>query len=256
MKYLAPIAALLASAAGAETLPPGLVSAELRPGWVAADGTRMVALDLRLEPGWKTYWRSPGDAGIPPEFGWSDSGNVATATPRWPAPRPIRSGNAISLGYHDRLILPIALAAIDPARPVEPVVTVDFGLCLDICVPAHVSLTAGAPDPVPDPLILDAMAMAPRPDPVQPRCETTAIGDGIRLAATLPQAEYGTYRAAAMELPGVWVSPVEISDDGESLRIAADFIDETGKPFDLDRSGLLLTLLAPEGSVELTGCAH
>ena len=51
-------------------MPPGLVSARLMPGWVTPDGARMTALQVELEPGWKTYWRSPGDAGIPPHFDW------------------------------------------------------------------------------------------------------------------------------------------------------------------------------------------
>ncbi len=44
------------------------VTGQVLEGWVRADGTRMAAVQLDLEPGWKTYWRAPGDAGIPPSF--------------------------------------------------------------------------------------------------------------------------------------------------------------------------------------------
>ncbi|MFX4601211.1 protein-disulfide reductase DsbD domain-containing protein, partial [Acinetobacter baumannii] len=45
-----------------------------------------LGLELRLEPGWKTYWRSPGDAGFAPRLDWSGSGNLAGATLSYPAP--------------------------------------------------------------------------------------------------------------------------------------------------------------------------
>lgn len=253
MRYAALILALLPVAAGADALPPGLVSAELRPGWVMADGTRMVALDLRLEPGWKTYWRSPGDAGIPPEFDWSASGNVADGTAHWPAPQVIDSGGMESLGYHDRLVLPITLTATDAAAPLDPAVTVDLGLCLDICVPAHLSLRAGAPGDAPDPQILTALDRVPSPDPAQAQCASTEISDGMRLTATLP-GDFAAYHAAAMELPGLWVSPAEITRDGDAVRISADVIDQTGLPFALDPREMRLTLLSPDRNIELTGC--
>lgn len=61
------------SASATPSLPPGLSEAQLLPGWETADGHRVAALKLVLEPGWKTYWRSPGDAGVPPVFDWSGS---------------------------------------------------------------------------------------------------------------------------------------------------------------------------------------
>ena len=62
------IAALICAPAALRAEPG---PAEIRPGWQTGAGTRMVALHLRLAPEWKTYWRSPGEAGIPPEFDWS-----------------------------------------------------------------------------------------------------------------------------------------------------------------------------------------
>ncbi|MDO5529308.1 MAG: hypothetical protein Q4F71_07880, partial [Paracoccus sp. (in: a-proteobacteria)] len=67
-------AAIAAPALG--DLPRGLESARLLPGWVDADGRRITALELVLAPGWKTYWRSPGDAGIPPSFDWRGAEEV------------------------------------------------------------------------------------------------------------------------------------------------------------------------------------
>ncbi len=139
-------------------MPPGLVSARLLPGWITPEGDRMTALQVELEPGWKTYWRSPGDAGIPPHFDWQGGGNLGQVQLFWPRPEVIESGGERTLGYHDRMLLPIRIAPAAPGQPVEPRAVIDLGICLDICVPVQVSLQAGPPGPGPDPQIQAALA--------------------------------------------------------------------------------------------------
>ncbi|WP_436784953.1 protein-disulfide reductase DsbD domain-containing protein, partial [Streptomyces sp. URMC 126] len=75
---------------------------------------------------WKTYWRSPGDSGVPPQFDWSGAANVAQATPLWPRPEVIESGGERTLGYHDRLVLPIALTPAAPGQPMAGQVQQDM----------------------------------------------------------------------------------------------------------------------------------
>ena len=74
---LALLASLAALGPGHATTQDDVLQATLLPGWQTASGSHMAAVDLTLAPGWKTYWRSPGDAGIPPRFDWSGSKNVA-----------------------------------------------------------------------------------------------------------------------------------------------------------------------------------
>ena len=76
-----------------DDLPPGLQSARLLAGWTDAGGTRISALELVLEPGWKTYWRNPGDTGLPPSFDWSAAANMTGAEIIWPAPQVNSSGS-------------------------------------------------------------------------------------------------------------------------------------------------------------------
>lgn len=233
-------------------MPPGLVSARLMPGWTTPEGHRMTALHLTLEPGWKTYWRSPGDAGVPPRFDWQGSDNLGQVALHWPRPEAIESGGERTLGYHDSLILPIEVTPADPARPVDLRALVDFGLCLDICVPAQVALTAPPPGAAPDPLIQDALATVPQQAPDQPRCQVDQIKDGMRVTAqfTTPAPE------VAMELPRhpVWVSQPELSLRDGVLTAQADFVAETGKPFALDPSQLVLTLIDTASATEYRGC--
>lgn len=232
--------------------PPGLVSAALLPGWTTETGHRMTALRLMLEPGWKTYWRSPGDAGVPPLFDWTGSQNLGTVTPHWPRPEAIESGGERSLGYHDALFLPIEIAPADPGQPLDLRVQVDFGLCDTICVPARVTLEAPPPETAPDPAILAALAREPQLAPDQPLCRIAPIADGMRVTATFDRDA----PEAAMELDDarIWVSQPELSRQGGQLLAQADFIAESGKPFPLDPAQLRLTLIAPDHAVEYRGC--
>lgn len=251
-------AAILAGTAPATSpppLPPGLEGAALIAGETRADGSRLVALHLDLAPGWKTYWRSPGDTGVPPHFDWSGATNLAQATPHWPRPEIIESDGTSTLGYHDELILPIELAASD-AGAVAGRLAVDLGICLNICVPAHIDVALPDPAAAPDPRVAAALALGPDAgnDPVT--CTLTDIEDGVRVAASVsaPNAAEG---AAALELEaeGVWVSQPELSHDGQRLTATSDFVGPTGKPFALDPAAVRLTLVGPAGAVEYQGCA-
>ncbi len=253
MKTLA-LLLLAATPAMAQDLPPGMVLAELLPGWVAPDGTRMTALHVELEPGWKTYWRSPGDAGIPPVFDWQGSANMAGAELLWPRPEIIESGGERTLGYHDSLVLPIRITPSQPGQPVEVRAVVDLGVCLDICVPVQVTLEAGPPAPAPDPRIEAALARQPAPSDLQPECRITRIEDGMQVSLRLPETDRpaGDEIAVELRVPDVWVSePWQDKADG---RIKADFVDLSGKPFALDPDDLRVTLIGGEDAVEFDGC--
>lgn len=254
IRILSPLACLVLSALPLAAQPaPGLADARILPGWTLSDGSRMAAIEFQLEPGWKTYWRNPGDSGLPPVFDWSGSSNLGQITLHWPAPEAISSGGDMTLGYRDRLVLPFTARPAYPARPVGLAVDVDFGLCQEICVPGRVSLRAAAAGDAPDPAILEAMDRVPRPDPLRPVCEIRPIADGMRVTATLPDP----VALAAIELPGsdVWVSATQIDSGPDRTVISADLIPPDAAPFDLPRDRLVFTALGENGAVEMRGCA-
>ena len=117
----------------------------LAGGASGADVTR-AGIEIRLARGWHTYWRYPGDAGIPPRFDWSGSGNVATVEIRWPAPEriPIEDGLA-SIGYSGDVLLPLDVRAVDAAKPVTLRLKLDFGVCEKICIPASAKVALDIP---------------------------------------------------------------------------------------------------------------
>lgn len=238
-----------------QPLPPGLESAALLGGWVTPEGHRIVALDVRLLPGWKTYWRNPGDAGVPPVFDWEGSDNLGAVTMHWPRPEVIDSGGMRTLGYHNRMLLPIEIAPADPSKPIDLSVQVDFGVCETICVPAHVTLKAATPGQA-DPAILAALDSVPRPAKTAAICTISPTEDGMRISATVPLQAGEEDSAAAMELSDlpVWASEPEIEIADGKLTATSEFIDLTGKPFALDPALVRLTLIEGEDAVEFTGC--
>src|SRR6056297_4231173 len=84
-----------------------LVEARILTGWRLPDGTHQAGLEIRLRDGWKTYWRAPGDAGIPPRFNWSGSRNLSDVAITWPTPRTLSQNGVRTIGYANSLTLPI-----------------------------------------------------------------------------------------------------------------------------------------------------
>lgn len=126
-----------------------------------------VGLQLRLTPGWHTYWRSPGDAGIPPVIDWKGSENFAGAEIAWPAPKRLPSlGGLETVGYEDGVVLPIVVRLEHPGAPLRLHAEVDYASCKDICIPYHASLDLALPvglaRPGPEaPLLAEARARVP-----------------------------------------------------------------------------------------------
>lgn len=262
MRYRALVAPLLAAllaspvAAAAQDLPPGLKSARLLPAYPTADGHWMTALRLELQPGWKTYWRSPGDSGVPPGFDWDGADNIGATALHWPVPQIIESAGERTLGYHDALVLPIEITPATPGAPVTGRVGVELGLCETICVPAHLTLDAPPLADAPDPGIEAALALVPQSEPALLDCLVTEIEDGLRIAVSAT-ATIGRDGAAALEHDDgeIWVSSPDIAETDGRITATSDFVAPSGKPFALDRGDVRLTLVdGVGGAVEYQGC--
>lgn len=109
-------------------------------------GKRLVAgLEIVLEPGWKTYWRNPGESGAPPQVDWSGSTNTGDVTLQWPAPKRFSAFGFDSFGYADRVILPLVVRPVDATAPMQLRARVSYLICADICVPADATLALDLP---------------------------------------------------------------------------------------------------------------
>jgi suppressor for copper-sensitivity B len=109
-------------------------------------GERLPAgLHFRMKPGWKIYWRTPGDAGFPPHPDWAGSENLAEARLAWPAPERFDVQGLQTLGYKDEVVLPAALVPFEPGQAVRLRAKVAYLTCDDICVPYEATLALDLP---------------------------------------------------------------------------------------------------------------
>jgi DsbC/DsbD-like thiol-disulfide interchange protein len=95
---------------------------------------------FQLQSGWKTYWRAPGDSGVPPRFDFSKSENIEAVTVLWPAPTRFDDGaGGHSLGYHNQIVLPLRIVAKNPDKPVMLRADINYAVCEKICIPVDAS---------------------------------------------------------------------------------------------------------------------
>lgn len=106
----------------------------------------IAGIEITLPPKWKTYWRNPGDAGgVPPEFDWSKSENVAGVDVLFPAPKRLTDETGDSIGYKDHVVFPVMVEAKDAGQPIVLRLDIFYGVCFDICVPAEAKLELELP---------------------------------------------------------------------------------------------------------------
>ncbi len=256
---LSACAILSAGSAAAQSVPDDILRAELRDGWRMPGGTQMAALHLTLAPGWKTYWRAPGEGGIPPSFDWTGSKNIAGVTFHWPKPQVFDINGIRVIGYRDELILPMEFTAADPSRPMTATAEVDLGVCEEICVPMSISIGAAFDDgsTTRDPMIERALAQRPETATAPARCAAEAIRDGLRVTASMAIPAVGPDEFAVMELAdrSVWVSAADTTRQGGALTAIADMVPPAAQPFALDRSSVRITIFGGSGRVvEVQGC--
>jgi suppressor for copper-sensitivity B len=207
-----------------------LVSAVAGTGTTA---TVAAGLEIRLAPGWHAYWRSPGDAGIPPSIDFAGSANLAHAAIAWPAPTRYSLQGLETAGYEHDVLLPIALTLAQPGRGLVLRATVDYAACAEICVPyaakLDLALPAGPAAPAPEaPLIAAAEARVPKDlTGAGLRLRSATVG-GAGHQATLVvrlRSESGPFDAPDLFVEGLADrSPgrpeVALSETGNSARLA------------------------------------
>jgi DsbC/DsbD-like thiol-disulfide interchange protein len=99
---------------------------------------------FQLQPGWKTYWRSPGDSGVPPRFDFTKSDNIEAVTVLWPAPMRFDDGaGGVSLGYHDQIVLPLRIVPKSADKPVTLRAEVNYAVCEKLCIPVEANVELG-----------------------------------------------------------------------------------------------------------------
>ncbi len=254
------MAATLASPAMAGPFDD-LARIDVIPGWQTPSGTHMAGVRVTLRPGWKTYWRAPGDAGIPPQFSWTGSQNITAAQFHWPVPQVFEQGAMQSIGYHDTLVLPIELTQIDPNAPIHMSGEVTIGVCEDICVPVSLPFDAllpadGRRDGAITASLLNQPVSASDAGVQTATCDVSPGERGLTVKATLTMPPAGQTEAVIVEAgnPEVWVSQADITRNGDTLQATVDMIHASSSSFALDRSAIRITVLGSDYAVDVRGC--
>lgn len=120
-------------------------------------------VEMRLQQGWHTYWRYPGDSGVPPQFDFAKSQNLKSATVLYPAPELHSDAGGETIGYQHDVIFPLAIVAQDASKPVKLHLSLDYAVCENMCVPARgeAELTLAPGRSAPEPRLTSARARVP-----------------------------------------------------------------------------------------------
>src|ERR1700730_645749 len=193
---------LLTIAAIALPCIPGMARAQDSSAWDAErhEAARLIAdsalrsayaawlragIEIRLDTGWKTYWRYPGDSGVPPTLDFAGSQNIKSVTTLWPAPERFADGaGGYSIGYHGDVVLPLQIVPNDATKPSSLRLKLGYAVCGKLCVPAQADLDlmlsgkAGAEEPT----LIAAEARVPRR-------MTLGEGHGFGIASVHRQTE-------------------------------------------------------------------
>ncbi|MBX9992654.1 protein-disulfide reductase DsbD domain-containing protein [Phreatobacter oligotrophus] len=121
-------------------------------------GLHLAGVEITLDPGTKTYWRTPGDSGVPPAFDWSKSTNVADVAVSWPAPLRFPDGNGFSIGYKTGVVFPLLVRPKVAGQPVRLGLHLDYAVCDQICIPAKADALLGLSRSASDPAAAAAIA--------------------------------------------------------------------------------------------------
>jgi DsbC/DsbD-like thiol-disulfide interchange protein len=257
------LAAVAATGATAETLTSDWVQGHNSRARLIGGGS-LAGVELQLPEGWKTYWRSPGEAGgVPPAFDWSKSGNLEKAEVLYPAPRLFVDKSGETIGYKDTVTFPVRFKAKDPSKPVDLHLSLDYGVCKDICIPAQAELALTVPpgdrDVGAD--LIEAMRRVPSPpdgrrefDPALKKtvAELSAAKPRVLLEVEFP--ENAERKDVFVEAPGGAYVPLpkKIADDGKGdvtyeidLSQDVDIASLKGQP-------LTATMVSDQGQSEAT----
>jgi len=238
-----------------------LVRIEVLDGGPTKRGTYLAALRLTLSDGWKTYWRAPGEAGIPPSFDWKGSRNLGDVEITWPAPEVFEANGLRTIGYTHQLVLPVEVTPAKPGQPVRLKGTMEFGLCSDVCIPGEldfdhqIDTKAGR-----NPAIVAALAARPysaHEAGVQgATCRLSPGRDGLKVEARITMPSAGGTEIAVIEAgaPGIWATETETHRQGDTLIASSELMSDSGGAFALNRSTLRITVLGSSHSVDIRGC--
>ena len=212
-------------------------------------GRYLAGVEIHLAPKNLTYWKMPGDAGVPPTFSFDGSENLKSAQPLYPAPRRYPEAGGEAFGYMDEVLFPLVVTPLDPAKPVSLALRLDYATCEKLCIPAQATLrldlAPGARASDEEATLLRAwLARTPRPasDAAAPRPVVTQ--------AQAPNVWHVRFTGEApadifAEGPDDWFFDTKRTSEGFDLTLAQKPADAPEGPVDV-----VLTMVSGDAAFE------
>ena len=219
-------------------------------------------VEIRLMRGWHTYWRYPGDPGVPPQFSFEGSRNVKHVDVLWPAPERTVDGGGTSIGYSVGVVFPLRIVAQEADKPVTLRLRLQYAICEKLCVPAEArsELTLASGRASQDAALTAAEARVPK---------RANLGDSGDLAVRSVRRERGagSKERVVVDVAGPsgvdlfvegpnqqWALPVPTPVAGAPTGQQRFAFDLDGAPTGESYQGALLTLtaVAPGRSIEVS----
>jgi DsbC/DsbD-like thiol-disulfide interchange protein len=219
--------------------------------------TLRAGIQIRLKPGWHTYWRYPGDAGVPPRFEFQGSQNIKHVDVLWPAPQRLSEEGGVSIGYASDLVLPLRIVPENVGKPVTLRLKLAYAICEKLCVPAEakaeLTLPSGAASQ--DAALAAAEARVPkRAAPGEGRALVIHSVRSVKgpgqphVVVDLAAPPGGPVELFAEGPNERWALPVPAAVDGAPAGLRRFTFELDGAPPGENYAGALLLLTAVAGS--------
>jgi len=207
------------------------------------EGALRAGVEIKLAPGWKTYWRYPGDSGVPPRFDFSQSSNVKSVSVAFPAPHRFSDPSGNTIGYKDGVILTVRIEPTIPGQPVLLKLKLDYAVCERLCIPveaaAELALSAG-------PSTLDgALAAAEQRVP-----RKAALGEGSPAVRSVRRNTTGERPRVTVDVAAAPDAAVDLFVEGPTPEWALPLPDPAPAPDGLRRFTFELDGLPPGARAE------
>ncbi len=236
-----------------------VVRVELLPGWRQADGTHIAGLSFQLAKGWKTYWRSPGDGGLPTDIHYYGSRNLDALRILWPRPEVFRTRGVRSIGYQGDVVLPLHL---EPVRDgdIDLNLSLDFGVCEDVCIPVSLTFSHQLPQTASqkDQRIQAALKEQPAQSSDSLACRVEPMPDGVAVTVNMHAPELpGRGEAVVIEATdgNLWVSEPVVARQGDYLTATSQLVSQDNVQFSPETHGMRVTVISSQAAMSFEGCS-
>lgn len=219
---------------------PTMASALLADTLTLQPDEQLAFLSISLDEGWKTYWRLPGRFGFAPLLDWSHSANITSIETVFPAPSLFDEGDGTSIGYTGDVLWPVRVQPHDPKEPVLLNLSLDIGLCQELCLPVSIDL---------------ATRLSPSAEDTASLSAVLALADNLPTSAVdIPSGAFEQTNAglsiSLAEVPSASFAVAE-NEEGKHSLLQPDGDDALRGPWRHDAAPTRLTVVATDRGMQV-----